>query len=511
MKEESATSANKRIAKNTLYLYIHQFLSLLLGLYTSRIVLQVLGVSDFGIFSVVGGVLAMFTFVSGSLSSATSRFLNVEMGKENGDVNKVFNINLSLHTILALIIFVLAETVGLYYVYHFLVVPEGKLPDAVFVYQISIITVCLGIMNTPFASLFNAHEDFFFTTAMNILNLFIQLFCVFMLQLYTGSYPLRLYAVLMSLTTVNTFVVYHWVGARRWPEIVKLKLIKGWEHYKPVLSFGGWNLLSTISFMARSSGSDLLLNSFFGTAVNGAYAVSRTVNRQINAFSVFFDAASGPQIIQSYSAGNFQRCQYIVNKLGRVALLLFELAFFPLYIELEFVLHLWLGEVPPGVLTFCRINMILLGVSLSCGGIGQLVSAGGKLKWFKLNLSFFFLMCIPIGYVLFRLGYSQYSLLILFIFADIFQRIVQLFLLKRILNFDSMKYVREAYVKPVIIALIMGCLLWAYSLFDVQQIAIKSFAIIVCFLLTASLIYKIGLTKGERYKLVNIIRRKLCR
>ena len=207
MQNSNDSSANKRIAKNTIYLYSYQFISLFLGLFTSRVVLQVLGVSDFGIFGVVGGVLAMFSFISGSLGSATSRFLNVEMGKKNGDVNRVFNINVALHTMLALTIFLGAETIGLYYVYHYLVLPEGKLPDALFVYQISIMTVCLGIMNSPYASLFNAHENFLFTTVMNIANLFIKLLCVIALLLYTGNYALRLYAIIMSLTTVNTFVV----------------------------------------------------------------------------------------------------------------------------------------------------------------------------------------------------------------------------------------------------------------------------------------------------------------
>ena len=449
----------------------------------------------------------MFTFISASLRGATSRFMNVEMGKKDGNVNRVFNINLTLHTILALIIFLGAETIGLYYVCHYLVLPEGKLPDALFVYQISIMTVCLGIMNSPYASLFNAHENFLFTTVMNIVNMFVKLLCVIALLLYTGNYALRLYAIMMSLTTVNSFVVYHWVAARRWPSIIKLRIVRGWDNYKPVMSFGGWNLLSTISFMARSSGSDLLLNSFFGTAVNGAYAVSRTVNRQINAFSVFFDAAAAPQTIQAYSAGNFARCQYIVNKLGRVALLLFELVFFPLYIELDFILHLWLGDVPPGVLTFCRINMILLGVSLSGSGLGQIVSAAGKLKWFKINISSFFLACIPIGYVLFRLGYSQYSLLILFILADIFQRIVQLFLLKRILKFDSMSYVRNSYIRPFIIAAIMGSVLWGYSFFNVQNVFLKIGVVILCLLLTSILVYKIGLTKGEKAKLKRYIQK----
>ena len=501
---------NKKIAKNTIFIYFRLFTTMIIGLYSSRIVLQVLGVSDFGIFSVVGGVLAMFTFITASLGAATSRFFNVEMGKEHGDVNKIFNVNQLLHVVLAAIIFILAETIGLWYIYNKLVLPEGKLMDALFVYHVSIITVCLGIVNEPYSSLFSAHEKFGFLTTFDIANTLFRFACVLAL-LYLPGNSLRYYSIIMSLTTINTFLVFHVYAAHKWPHIIKLRFIKGWNNYKPLLSFIGWNLLSTVSFMARSSGSDLLLNSFFGTAVNGAYAISRSVNNYVSTFAANFDVASGPQIIQSYSSGNTERCNYLVNKLGRFSLLLFEVVFFPLYIELDFILHLWLGNVPDGVLTFCQINLILCGISLSCGGFSQLISASGKIKWFKIEISSFFLVCIPIGYVLFKLGYSQYSLLILFIIADLLQRAVQMVLLKTILNFDSIQYMKEAYVKPIVIAIIMSVLLFGYSYLDIPNTFVRLLSIVVCFIITTSIVYYIGLTSGEKTKVVSMLKNKILK
>lgn len=501
---------NKKIAKNTIFIYFRLFTTMIIGLYSSRIVLQVLGVSDFGIFSVVGGVLAMFTFITASLGAATSRFFNVEMGKEHGDVNKIFNVNQLLHVVLAAIIFVLAETIGLWYIYNKLVLPEGKLMDALFVYQVSIVTICLGIINEPYSSLFSAHEKFGFLTTFDIANTLFRFVCVLAL-LYLPGNSLRYYSIIMSLTTINTFLVFHVYAAHKWPHIIKLRFIKGLNNYKPLLSFSGWNLLSTVSFMARSSGSDLLLNSFFGTAVNGAYAISRSVNNYVSTFAANFDVASGPQIIQSYSSGNTERCNYLVNKLGRFSLLLFEVIFFPLYIELDFILHLWLGNVPDGVLTFCQINLILCGISLSCGGFSQLISASGKIKWFKIEISTFFLVCIPIGYVLFKLGYSQYSLLILFVIADLLQRAVQMVLLKTVLNFDSIQYMKEAYVKPIIIAIIMSVLLFGYSYLDITNTFVRLLSIVACFIITTAIVYYIGLTSGEKTKVVSMLKNKILK
>lgn len=492
--------SNKRIALNTIYMYIRLFVTMAIGLYTSRVVLLILGVSDYGLFNIVGGVLALFGFITGSLGAATSRFLNAEMGKSNGDVNKAFNINQTLHVIFACIIFILAETIGLWYVYNKLQVESGKFSDAVFIYQITIFTTCAGIINTPCSSIFTAKEKYAFISSLDIINTFIRLFCIIALQYYNGN-SLRFYTIIMCLTTANNFIVYHWLALRWWPEIVKIRLVKGWENYKPILSFGSWNLLSTASMMARNSGSDLIINAFFGTATNGAFAISKSVTTYVMNFSSNFDAASGPQIIQSYNAGDMERCNYLVNKMGRFSLLLFEFVLFPLWIELDFILHLWLKVVPEGVLLLCQLNLILAAVALTCGGIVLLINASGKIKWFKIQSSFFFLMCLPIGYLLYCMDYPAYTMMILFIIADLIQRIIQLVLMKSILNFNSLLYVKEAYIRPLFIALIMGSLIYVYSYLHIDSSLHKIISIIGCCLVNAFCIYFLGLTLEERKKI----------
>lgn len=499
-------TANKRIAKNTLYMYVRLVTTMVIGLYISRLVLEILGVSDFGLFSVVGGILAMFTFISNSLGSATSRFFNTEMGRPGGNLNQSFNINLLLHTCLAVLIVLLSEIIGLWYIYHKLNVEPGKLDDAIFVYQISIFTACLGIINGPYQSLFVSHERFGFLAVLDIVNSLIRLAAILLLSFYQGVFALRIYAVIMSLTTVNTFVVFHYVAQKAWPEIIRLNLVKKWKHYREVLVFSNWNLLATLSYMARSSGSDLILNAFFGTTMNGAFAISRNVNQVISSFTGNFDNASAPQIIQSYAAGDKERYTFLANKLGRINILLFEFIAFPVLIELDYLLHLWLGNVPEGAMVFTYLNILVAGMSLTAGGIFNLINASGKIKWFKIETSFFFLICLPIGYVLFLLGYPAYAMLSLFLVADVIQRAVQLILMKYILQFDSWCYVREAYLRPAIIALIMAGVLYGYYQLEIEAAVVKLLAIAGCGVLTLVLIFFVGLNSSERSHAIQKIR-----
>lgn len=501
-------SANRRIAKNTIYMYIRLFTTIVIGLYTSRLVLEILGVSDFGLFSVVGGVLAMFTFISASLASATSRFLNTEMGREGGDVNATFNINLLLHIGLATIIFLLAETIGLWYIYTMLNVEDGKLPDALFVYHVSILTACLGIVNTPYQSLFTAHERFKFIAILDIVNSIVRLGCILLLMLYDGKYALRLYSIIFSLTTVNAFVVYRYVAWRDWEDTIRRRFVRGWQRYGEVLNFGGWNMMATFAYMARSSGSDLLLNTFFGTSMNGAFAISKTVNQSVMSFTGNFDSASAPQIIQSYAAGDKARYTYLCNKLGRINLLMFEAMCFPLLIQLDFILRIWLGTVPEGAYEFTYLNILVGGMSLTCGGIFNLINAYGRIKWFKINVSFWFVMCIPMGYVLFSLGYSAYTVLVLFLVADVIQRIIQLIQIRVLIGFDSWRYVREAYFRPAVIAIIMTIYMYYVWQMQIEGNTGSLVAIGSCLLLTLTLIWLVGLTREERHAVVRKIVRQ---
>lgn len=503
------SQSNKRIAKNTMFMYVQFFVNLAIGLYTSRVVLQVLGVSDYGLYAVVGGVLSMFTFLSSSLGGATTRFLNYEMGLKEGDINRAFNINVVLHLFFALLVFVAAEIGGLFYIFNYLVVEEGRLGDAVFVFEVAIITACLGINNTPFNALFRAKEKFGFLAILDIVQVLIRLGLIVMLKFYDGN-SLRLYALIMSFTTLSSFIVYRIYANHHWSDIIKFKFIRGWHYYKEVLVFGWWNLLSTLAVMARSSGSDILLNAFFGTAVNGAYALSRSVADYATNVSSYFEGASVPQITQSYSGNDMSRCSYLVNKMGKISLLLYLAVFFPLYIELDFVLHLWLGEVPDGVLLLCKINLILGFVSLTSSGLVTYINATGKIMWFKILMSSLLILCLPVGYFLFKIGLPYYILPILFIVADIIHRVFQFILLKKITNYDSMSYIKEAYTRPFIIIVIMILVLYMYDLSGLGSTPFaKLLAIGFCFILTASLVLFIGLKPNERKKVISFITNKL--
>lgn len=503
-------SANKRIAVNTIYMYAQMFITMAIGLYSSRIVLHVLGVSDFGLFNIVGGVLALFSFITASLGDATTRFLNAEMGKTKGNVNDTFNTNLILHIALALLIIILAETIGLWYVYNRLNIEAGKLNDAIFVYQIAIITCCLGIINTPYMGVFTAHEKFGFLAKFDVINNLLRLGCIYAMQYYSGNH-LRLYCLIMSLTTVNTFVIYHYFASKWWPSIVRLSFHYDKKKSKEILNFGGWTIFSAIAAMARNSGSDLIVNSFFGTGVNGIFAIGKTINSYVTAFSGKFDGASGPQIIQSYSAGDYNRCYFLVNNIGRFCLLLYIFLCFPLLIELDFILHLWLIDVPDGVLLLTRLNLVLGGVALTSGGIVQLINASGKLKWFKLTYCLIMISCIPAGIIMYQLGMPYYSMMILFIVADLLYRVIQLVLLKVVLQFSVLEYIRQAYIRPLIILTLMIVLLYLHSLLNIETTVLKLLSILLCGLVDGSLILFIGLSSLERNKLFESIKPKFLR
>ena len=506
MTDSQTRSANRRIVKNTAYMYVRLFTIMVIGLYTSRLVLEILGASDYGLFSVVGGVMAMFTFISSSLTSATSRFLNVEMGKKDGDVNRIFNINVLLHTGMACLIFLLAETIGLWYVCNHLNVVEGKQDDAVFVYQVAIVTACLGIMNSPYHSLLIAKERFNFLALLDIINSLVRLGCILFLSLYRGEYSLRLYSIIFSLTTVNAFVIYHWIGLHSWYDIVRFRIVSGWQDYKGVLVYGNWNLLSSLSYIARSSGSDLLLNYFFGTAVNGAYAIGKTVHQCVGIFSGNFDSASSPQITQAYAAGDSQRVEYLVLKTGRFGLLLFLMVFFPLFIELDYVLHLWLRQVPDGALLFVQLYLIITGISLSGGGLGALISAYGRIKWFQLETSIFFLACIPLGFWFFSIGFAPYYILVLFIVADILHRMVQLTLVRFLIGFNSWHYVKETYLRPAVIVAVMTAWTCMYNQYSARMELSPWVIILATGLVVVAMVMFVGMTCVER----QMIFKKLC-
>lgn len=502
-------NSSKRIAKNTLVVYAELFITIAINLALSRLVLQALGASDFGLYNVVGGVIAMFTFISSSLAVTTTRFLNFEMGKPAGDVNKIFNQSNVLHIAFALLILILLETFGIYYILNYLNVESGKEADAMYVFQVSTIVACLGIISVPYQSVFVAHEQFKTVAIANICNAVFKLLIVIALLYYSGN-ALRFYAVGMSVTTFLLFIFYYVLSKRKWPKIVRWKLVKNWKSYKDQLFYSNWNLLATASYVGRNQGSALLINFFFGTVVNAAYSIAIMILQQINNFVGKFDSAVGPQITQNMGGGNFERSFYLASHTCRICILLMEIITFPLYIELDYILHLWLGKnVPEGTLVLCKYTLLIAVVSATSGGLVQLINATGKIKWFKIQAFFWNISPLLLGFLMFKMNNPPYTIVLLFVVSDIFCRVTQLTLLNRICPFNIVAYLKEAYLAPALLFVIMSIFV------IVQRMVLKEnqihpfLSILITLILTTALSFAIGLHASERIRIQNYIKSKV--
>ena len=493
-------SANIRIARNTVVIYVRMAVTILVGLVTSRLVLQALGASDVGIYSAVGSTVALISFITGALTATTVRFMNFEMGKAHGDTNRMFNICHVIHIGGALVLFLLLESVGLWYIHSHLNVPPGKESDAMFVFQVSTVVACLGIANVPFQSLFTVHERFATVAIVDIVNAVIKLALVIGLLYWKGN-GLRMYAILMSVTTWICFVVYRWLCRIRWPDIIRWKPVRERRAYKDVLVFNNYNLLSSASIIARSQGSNMLINAFFGTTVNAAYFYAGTVQNYVNQFIANFDTAAAPQITQNIGAGNSCRSVALAERVCRICILLFLLLFFPLWSELDFILNAWLGaKIPEGTVLMCRWTLLVAAVSATSAGLAQLINAYGRVKWYKIEFSILYFSCLLVGWLLFRAGFPAYTIIICFVIADLLSRVIQLILLHYQFDFNVGRFLKEAYLRPVIAAALLICYLAFYHLFPLDGVLAKLGGLALTLCVTAAVLYFVGLKPSERKK-----------
>ena len=503
------SSANIRIARNTTVIYIRMAVTILVGLVTSRLVLQALGASDVGIYSAVGSAVALISFITGALTATTVRFMNFEMGKADGDTNRMFNVCHVIHIGGALVLFLLLESIGLWYIHTHLNVPPGKEADAMFVFQVSTVVACLGIANVPFQSLFNVHERFATVAVVDIVNALVKLGLVIGLLYWKGN-GLRLYAVLMSVTTWISFIVYHWLCHRRWPGIIRWKPVRERKAYREVLVFNNYNLLSSASMIARSQGSNMLINAFFGTTVNAAYYYAGTVQNYVNQFIANFDTAAAPQITQNIGAGNEGRSVALAERVCRICILLFLLLFFPLWSELDFILNLWLGadRIPPGTVQMCRWTLLVAAASATSAGLAQLINAYGRIKWYKIEFSVLYLGCLLAGWLLFRAGYPAYTIIVCFVAADLLSRVIQLILLRCQFGFQVGRFLQEAYLRPLAATAILIGYLALYRLLPLDSAWAKIGGILLTGCFTAAVLAFVGLKPGERKEIRRFAGRK---
>jgi Na+-driven multidrug efflux pump len=400
-----ADTNNKRIAKNALLLYFRMFITMGVSLYTSRVVLGSLGVGDFGIYNVVGGVVAMFAFLNGTLSGATSRFLTFELGARNAErLSKVYSSALTIHLGLAILIFIVGETIGLWFLENKLVIAENRMYAARVVYHISIITCMISIIKVPCTAAIIAHERMNIYAYVSIVEVCLKLLIVFLLVI--GDFDkLILYAFLTLVVTVIVTVIYQIYGHRKFDEC-NYKFSFDKEMMKPMLTYSGWDLYGNLSVMVRGQGINILLNTFFGTVINAASGIATQVQNSISGFADNFLTAVRPQIVKNFAAGNIEEMQKLIYNSSKFSFLMLFLISFTLVVENEFVLKLWLVNIPQYAIVFCQLSLINNLVSIMFRTIMFSIHATGNMKRISFINGTIYMMVLPISYVLLKLGFS---------------------------------------------------------------------------------------------------------
>ena len=431
-------------------LYIRMFISMLVGLYTSRVVLATLGVEDYGIYGVVGGVVAMMGFLNASMSGATSRFLTFELGKGDKErLAKTFSSALIVHIGIAIVVLILAETVGLWFLCNKLNIPAERMQAAHWVYQLSILSAMFGITQVPYNAAIIAHEKMDVYAYVEILNVSLKLLIVYLLCI--GNFDkLILYASLMLAVSILIMMVYRIYAIRQFPE-AHFHWIWDKTYLRPLLSFSGWDLYGNACVIARQQGTNFLINIFYGVVFNAASGIATTVQGTISGLAFNIILAFRPQIIKQYAKGNVEDMSKLVGNAVCFTTILFGCMSIPLILETHYIMKAWLGVIPEKSEIFCQILLIASFLGLLNNIWNTCIHATGKIKEISIFSGTFFLISLPIIYVVFQFKAPVESAYLVFILSIVFVNVSNLLIIKKKIPKLKLNFVFLNYIKVIIV------------------------------------------------------------
>ena len=497
---------NKRIAVNTMFIYFKMIVVTVVGLFTTRYVLLGLGVSDYGLYNVVGGLLAMLNIFSTAMHTTTRRYINVEMGKPDGNINKVFNISLLIHVGFALLTLLLAETFGLFYIYNYLNVEPGKLGDALFVFEISTLTAMVGLINIPYQAVLNAHENFKQIALIDIAQVVLKLPLVLMLVSYEGNH-LRFYAI--GMCVLNLFVMFAFAALSyiKYNSEIRLKIFHDKPLYREILIFNGYTASGAAVSVVKNQGATMVANFFFGTIVNGALALAYQVERYIQLLVANLATSSAPQITQSYSKGDYERTQTLAEAIGKYMVLLMTIMVTAVACELEFIMTVWLKIIPEGALLLCQWIMLSLYFRSFDSCISTVLIANGRLKETTITTT-----ALGIGYpvvlfVLLKVGFPPATVIVLTALLEMANKWVNLYILHRISHFRVGHYLKTVYPRVLVVGILCGLFYFMRMQLNFAGIEAHLFSFCIAGLFALIVCFIVGLNSRERVILINNARK----
>ena len=403
---------NKRIAKNTLMLYGRMMLLLVINLYTSRVILNELGVDDYGIYNVVGGIIVILSFLNNAMASGTQRFMNVEMGRNDQNaLNKVFSTSLLIHLMVAMVVLLIAETVGLWFLNAYMNIPIERIGAANWVYQFSVVAAIFGIFTVPFNAAIISHEQMSAFAYISIFEATLKLLVAFAI-IWAPFDKLIFYAFLIFIIGVINCIIYGSYGVKHFTECRNVSLKKDKTTMKKMLSFSGWTVFGNLGYILHTQGIAIVINIFFSVAVNAAQGIANQINGIVNQFTTNFLVALNPQVVKTYAAGEFDQMHSLIIRGCKIAFCLMSFFVIPLVLETPTIIQVWLGFVPDYAVIFIRLVLIISLVNSFSSLLSTAKGATGDIKSYQITLTLIGGLHIPFAWLAFELGggpeYSMY-------------------------------------------------------------------------------------------------------
>lgn len=492
-----ASYNNSRIAKNTLLLYFRMLLLMAVSLYTSRVVLSTLGVNDYGIYNVVGGFVGMFAFLNGAMSGCTQRFITIALGKgDEQNLRKVFSTCVITHGVIALLIFIVAETIGLWFVIEKLVIPADRMIAAMVVYQCSIVTTMIMIMSFPYNADIIAHERMSAFAYISIYEAFANLGIVYLLRICSID-RLVLYAILMLLIKASVIIIYRTYCKRQFKETV-FHWIFDKSLLKEIVSFTGWNLWGGMAGTLMGQGINVLLNLFFGPAVNAARGLAVQVQSAVQLFATNFQTALNPQMMKTYAAGDLESMHMLLFRSAKFTFMLLLCLMLPLILEIDTVLRLWLKEVPEYTNTFVCLMLCIAMVDAVSNPFMTASAATGKVKIYQSVVGGILLSIVPIAYVALKLGAEPYMVFAVHLFVAVFAFVARLTIVKNLISLSVHMYIITV-ILPCLFVVTPSVIFALGVKYIFPQGLVYAFTVILLsFLSVVSFSFLFGLTRNER-------------
>lgn len=502
---------NRRIARNTVFLYIRMILILLVTLYTSRVVLSVLGVEDYGIYSVVGGVVAMFAFLNNSMATATQRFLTYELGRGDSErLRNVFSAAVHIHLIIGIAIVLLAETAGLWLLNDKLVISPERMSAARWVYHFSVVTFFINVIQIPYNALIIAHEKMSVYAYVSIAEAAIKLVFVFLLTVIPCD-KLVLYAFFMLIIQASVRIFYQLWCRSRYDEC-RVSAVRDRRLYSELAGFAGWNIFGSLAWVLKDQGINIILNLFFGPAVNAAKGVASQVSVSVNGFVSNFQTALNPQIVKNYAMGERREMEKLVFRGLKFSFFLLFFIALPLMLNLEPVLGVWLKEVPEHSAAFILLIMVdTLAGTLSGSPLMTSIAATGKIRNYQIIVSLIIMLGLPVSYIMLRQGMQPEIVYVVTIVFTMIAGAARFMFARAQIGFSLRAYMVKVLVRVACVLLLSLPLPLYFRLAVFKEDSIATFLALcgISVICVGASVWVAGLEKDERKALWRMVVGKL--